>query len=330
MPFTRVRMLLAVWVACCLASQKVNGGDDLPFGQMESSAVHVEVVENVSLSWPVDSDHVTDQFSRPVFALSGVPHKYSKTAVREDRSEVFLVRLTGKILLSEGRHTFLLRSMNSAHVRVDQRSLARTRFIKRNADGHEPVPDVPQARVHGMRRLPVGHAETMFTLETDGGTHVVVVEAFVGGKKLRPELGELSLSIQSEDGMFYVAAPHPDHRIALTDDEWEQYVAASSDQLSHESLVRRRESDARNREYWAWRHAQARRILAAQPPCEVPEPINGMPSNGPIDDFGESTFGRTRPGTQPPDKRPGLSSSIDVGHRRDRSLAGGGRGVSGG
>ncbi len=240
------------------------GADDEQHG-----SVHIDVIEGMEQArWPtgempVAGSRITDQWQSDVFAISGLPQRYSAQGLREDRSPLFMIRASAAIRLPAGEHRLLLRSMNAAQVRIGGQVYARTRFISANTDGHEQVPDIPRQPIPGTRRLPVGHSEQIFSIWSDGTEQVFVLEAFVGGPKLRPEVGELSVS-------------------RMTDERgWEELAETQRGWRDIENARRRRLGEAEN-SYWRWRHDLLRE---SEQRVESPPSTPGYPRRNEIDDF---------------------------------------------
>jgi hypothetical protein len=238
----------------------------------------------------------TDRFTERVIGLIGVPRRYSSKGLIIDRSNPFLLRASTRVRFAGGEHRFLLRSFSSARLWIDGRLVAQTRFQTRNADGHEAVPDTPATAHPELRLLPPGHAEKLITVEFaeaslrevdsvdsdfGAGEHIVRLEAIIGGKGLRSELGELSVSVSKGDAPFTLVG-HGE-TIALGDDAWEAYGRRSTVRLARLSDERRRRSSEVEDERWRKRHELARRYVRELPPI-VAEGVED-PSSMSIDDW---------------------------------------------
>src|SRR6185295_3263409 len=158
-------------------------------------------------SWKNAPSSRTDEFTQSAFALATLPTKYSSKAIKIDRSSPFLVRASAKLNLPAGEHRLLLRAHNTARLVVDGVVLnnAPAQNVK-HADS-EDVPDQAAKTIQGTRVLPPGHTDLLVTFKSDGKPHIFVMEAFVGGKKIRPEIGETCVAIASKGGEFRLLAP---------------------------------------------------------------------------------------------------------------------------
>ena len=254
------------WVLAALAFTVGASGEDAPFAVSDS--VRFETIENVplqkgKLAWnALEQGEVTGSFYEPAFALVAVPRKYDRGLI-VDRSSPFVVRARSRVRLAAGRYRILLRSLNAARLLEGGRELARTRLLRPNGDGHESVPDLSQAERPGLRPLPAGHSETVVEFSADGRTeHRFELQALVGGKKLRPELGELTVAIATGDAPYRLLAP--ELNVAFDVKEFERFAAAARQrQLLRDSAERRR-SALEDAPYWNQRHEIARKFVAGR------------------------------------------------------------------
>ncbi|MGH7126946.1 MAG: DUF1549 domain-containing protein, partial [Planctomycetaceae bacterium] len=222
----------------------------------------------------------------PAFALADLPRKYDSKGLIADRSNPFLVRLTGRVRLPDGEYRLLLRSRGAARVLIDGEAVAETEFLTPNKSSHELVPEHERLDVPGLRPLAPGDQQRLVRLRSDGEKHKVALEAFVGGKGLRPEIGELSVSISSaEFGVrnaeskpttaaddSALRAPHsasrfmvlsPTGPFLLTDAGWQEFLVESEARYDRLNAERRRTAGAAEAEYWQRRHEFARRSILA-------------------------------------------------------------------
>ncbi len=166
-------------------------GPGITAKELPRDAVRVEIIENIParFSWNFKTPSATETYPEPAFGFAALPQKYSARGLREDRSEPFLLRAAALVRLPKGPHRLLLRALNSARLFVDGRMLAVTKFITPNGDGHGEVEEPPQNYPAGLRFPRMGHVEAWLNFDSDGREHVLVLEAFIGGKGLRPEVG---------------------------------------------------------------------------------------------------------------------------------------------
>ena len=85
--------------------------------------------------------------------------------------------------------------------------LATTEILQQKTADVEPVPDQAKRQlVAGLPLLPPGHREAMVSLAADGEPHVFTLEVFVGGKAIRPELGQVLVAVSHEGEPFGCSA----------------------------------------------------------------------------------------------------------------------------
>ncbi|MBI3879538.1 MAG: DUF1553 domain-containing protein [Verrucomicrobia bacterium] len=260
---------------------------DLPKGE-----VRVEIVENLGASgtWNFTAPLPVETYTVPAFGFTEVPQKYSAKGVREDRTSPFLLRASALVTLPKGEHRLLMRSLQSARLFVDDQQIALTPFIKARTDGHEPVPPMPQNLPDGLRFARMGHAETWATVKSDGREHLFVFEAFVGGKNMRADLGEMSVTVE----LRALASGTPPSRYVLlspkkpiphTDEGWTGFINERRAQLITMNARKRTEVAAEETKYWAMRHELARQSLAKIPALIVPAVSAAMPVQNHVDRF---------------------------------------------
>ena len=253
---------------------------DLPKGE-----VRVEIVENLGASgtWNFTAPAPVETYAVPAFGFADVPHKYSPKGVRVDRSTPFLLRASALVTLPKGEHKLMLRSLQSARLFVDNKQVALTPFIKPRTDGHEPVPPAPENLPDGLRFARMGHEETWTTIKADGREHLFVFESFIGGKNFRADVGELSVTVQDKDGLFFLLSPKA--KVQHTDEGWTAYVKDRRAQLDALNARERAEVAVEETKYWTMRHELARRALAKIPAPVVPQVSAAAPVQNHVDRF---------------------------------------------
>ena len=235
-------------------------------------------------SWKNVPATKTESWDEQAFALGGIIPKYSPRGVRRDRSIPFLVRMAGAVTLPPGENRLLMRAMRGGRLTVDGKIVATSDFYPKpagpsRASDAEAVADQLQVQlIKEVALLPPGHSEAMATIQGDGKPHVIVFETFVGGKNLRPELGQPSLSISSNGAPFQLLTNN-DHAFDFTDDGWKHYVREQQAHIDDLSAQRRANTD--ELAYWKSRHELARSEIAKKPPVVLP---SGNGAN-PIDAF---------------------------------------------
>lgn len=263
----------------------------------------VEILESLpqERSWLTDATELTERFEWSHMALVETPPKYNARGIRIERSNPYLVRMRGRVRLPrEG--TGLLRSKNAARLWIKNQIVAETGFMSRNSSGHEAVPDLLPPKVVGMHPVPPGHQEITFEIdETLAGEQMVVIETIVGGKGIRPEIGDLCFAVQETSGPFIIASSDPHPSLELSSESWLRWETSSLRALQEINQKLRREKQLGETAYWKQRHVQAREYIDSLPPITIPtsdptlHPIdawiqqglqrNAIEASGPIDDL---------------------------------------------
>ncbi len=260
---------------------------DLP-----TDRVLVEFVEGVPdrQSWAFTPNAPNDRFEVESFALTGYPKKYNNKAIAIDRTNPFMMRLGSRVTLDAGEYQFVLRSLNSARLFVNGKELAQTRFVNPNASGHEPVPKLPESAIPGILPITPGHQERVAKVTLDKGEHIVVLEAMVGGRRVRQEVGELFVAFAAKGQPFRVLAPtralsaeHVDGDLLL-ENQWEQFKQQSQAKIDALNLQRRQKADEKEAEYWAMRHKLARDVLK-DVKLDVAKPQAAYAASNQVDHF---------------------------------------------
>ena len=238
-----------------IAALETSGGND-------SAAPKDDAGEDAS--WAALPAVKTDEFTEPAFAFAGLTSKYNEHGVKVDRSRPFLVRAAAVIVLPPGEHRLLLRSLTGARLALDGRQLALTPQLRHKSADVEAVPDQAKLQlVPGLHLLPPGHKESLAQVHGDGLPHVLTVEAFVGGKAIRPELGELTVCVSGDGGPFVLLGVDGKTATAFDEAGWSAFAAAQRERLAQLNAARRHNpaEDA----YWKMRHDLARQHAAPAP-----------------------------------------------------------------
>lgn len=259
----------------------------LAFAQASASqagGVTVEILEGVPAkpTWEFTPPTPSETFHEPAFGLVGVPRKYSSKGVVVDRSNPLVLRAFAAVTLPAGEYRFLLRSRNAARLFMDGKVIAQNSFLNPNANGHEKVPDLPPAS-EGLPHLPIGHQQKIVTVKVAEGMHDFRVEVFIGGQRLRPELGELIVGAARSDEPFLLLGPG--RMVALTEEDWVKHVAAAQGRLLERDNLARKTASVEEEKYWHQRHELAREILKQKPAVLVPVVADRMPAHNEIDRF---------------------------------------------
>lgn len=222
----------------------------------------------VAAAWNDVPETKTESWTEPAFALADLIPKYSPRGVRRDRSIPFLVRLSGAVTLPPGEHRFLVRAMRGGRLSIDGKIVAKSEFfpkkvgVERASDAETVVDQSEIQLVKETALMMPGHSEAMATIQGDGKPHVIVLETFVGGKNLRPELGQPSLSV-SKDGAPFRLVTCDDKVIEFSDEGWHQYANAQRARIA--DLAAQRRVHPEEVAYWNKRHELARAEIAKKP-----------------------------------------------------------------
>ncbi|MCI0460068.1 MAG: DUF1549 and DUF1553 domain-containing protein [Gemmataceae bacterium] len=275
----------AIWVcgsALLVLAFAIPGGADQP---TQANQVAMELLEGVAdkRAWDFTSAQTTERYAEPAFGFTVLPRKFTAKGLMLDRSNPSVLRAMSRVTLPADTYRLLLRARGAARLFVDGRLVLQSEFIQRNANGNEPVPETPIAQEDGLRPLPVGHQEKTTTLALDAGPHDFRLEAFVGGQKVRPELGELSVSIAGRGQRLRLLSAT--QSIPLTDEGWTAYAAECRSRHQARDTAARKAITVNEVKYWATRHDLARRHWQQVPAVAVPRVSNQMPVHNDIDRF---------------------------------------------
>jgi len=259
----------------------------LDVSKLPKDAVQVEIFEGIgtTANWNFTVGAPVETYTEPAFGFVGLPQKYTERGVRADRSNPFLLRASASVKLPAGEHKFLLRSLQGAKLHVDGKLAAQTKFISPGGGGHSKVSPPPAEDFPANLRFPLmGHKEEWFALKSTGKEMLFVLDAIIGGKGLRPEVGELTVSVEvpaqparggkgAAPVAFHLLAPAA--RIAHDDLAWESYSAQQLARLATTDAQRRRDANAAENKYWAQRHEAVRKFLATKSAPAVPTATTG-------------------------------------------------------
>jgi len=259
-------------------------GPKVDITALPKDAVQVDIVENIPTesNWNFTPGKPTETFTIPAFGLAQVPKKYNEHGVVIDRSPAFLVRSAAMITLPKGEHTLLLRSLQSSRLFLDGQLLGVTKFIVPNGSGHGQVDPIPQDLPAGLRFLRTGHDELEIKVTSEGKPQLMVLESIVGGKTLKPEVGELTVSVSTKGGLYHLVAPKV--RVPHTDEDFLAYVDNQTAQFGKLEYARRHDQLKEENKYWAERHKFARKVVAQMPALKIPTTSGAAVQNN-IDRF---------------------------------------------
>ncbi len=236
------------------------------FAAQASDQVQVEVYENIGdkLSWKFERpDKPVESWTQSVMGFArSLPHRYTAGGVIADRDPMFLVRATATLDLPAGSYRLLLRSLNGARLFVDDQLAVETHFIKPSGDAHGSVEALPEAKDVSLWPLPNGHNEKMAERDLKG-THRFVLEAVVGGKNLRPEIGHLVAAIGAPDQPLRLIAPQV--KQLVDDSAWPAYAVQEAQRVAQKNADRRHQATVAQAAAWEHRHAEARQAIGTKP-----------------------------------------------------------------
>ncbi len=237
-----------------------------------ADAVLVELIEGLPdrQSWDFVRQRPSLVYEEAAFAWVGTPHKYNQRGVRDDWTNPTLMRATALVEFPAGSHTLLIRARNGARLFIDDQPVGDIRFRAIGGGAHNDVKEYKPDYPDEVRRMLPGDEEKLVTFETDGGQHLVRFEMVLGGRKRRPETGESSVSLQTEDGLYQLLSPAK-AELPLTNPGWLAYRDAQESRLQALNDRLRRAAMENDAEYWNQRHALARESVAQRSPLPVPE-----------------------------------------------------------
>ncbi len=221
--------------------------------------------ENVQeKSWEADTAWPYLEYEQDYFVWWSTPKKYTDTGVIDKQPNPFLMRAEAVLALPAGQYQFLLRAKNGSRLFLDQQLIAQTGWMSRNASGHEPVADLIPPLVPDMWLCPPGHQEVLSAaVDLDGQPHRFCLEAVVGGKGLRPEIGELTVAwrrVEPKAESFYVLGAGG-REVPFTESVRDRMRRESLQTCAAVEARIRRAAAGQHQAYWERRHQLAGRRL---------------------------------------------------------------------
>jgi hypothetical protein len=242
----------------------------LPESGLPKGKVRVEIVESIgrAAKWPRKFPQPSDVYEEDVFGFFQVAQKYTETGVRAERSNPYLLRAMASIALPEGKQELLMRVRGQGRLWMDGKVIAEIAFGHTGGGAHNEV-EYAEAEKSGpaLRLLGPGDREMRLSIESDGMPHDYVFEMIAGNGRVRSTLGETSISLRHADGLHTLLTPG-DKVVSLTDEGWSVFQKdrlaffAAHDQKQRQAL--RAKQDA----YWAQRHEEASKVIAAKKPLQ--------------------------------------------------------------
>ena len=258
----RIRLpALALCVLVSLASTAVAG------------EVRVTIWEGLPSAWDWNAPggQPDDRYDTPAMGFSRLPAKVNARGIEIDRAAPFAVHAEANLRVPAGPYRLILRAKGAARVLLDGRLVAETGPIQPNSSGHEVVPEVPAPEDPRWREIAAGDQECAVEWTSDGASHEVELWAVLGARKLRPEPGEMSVSIVPPGGVPTLVGGTPDH--TLTHDGWAAYAAAERARIDALDASRRRQAARGEDAFWKARHELARREAFDVFPPDLPADV---------------------------------------------------------
>ena len=252
--------------------------EDIPTGN-----VAITIHENVGHDWNYAATDAQAIFQQAAFGIPFVPNKYNSKALIVERSDSFLLRAVSRVNVPKGKHRILLRSRTLSRLHVNGKIIAQIQVSSGSTGAHGKVSTAPKDHGGLTRFLRPGMQEAVVDFESPGKQHLFLLEAFVGGKGKRPETGELSVSISINGAPFKLLSPM--RNIALTDDNWADYIEESQGEMRVFDKNLRLKNGRAESESWRERHQLARELAIKKSSVKVPSPAAGFPANNSIDHF---------------------------------------------
>ena len=256
-----------------------------------------------------------------------LPSKVNARGIEVDRPAPFALIARTTLRVPAGPHRLILRAKGAARLSVDGRVVAQTGPIQPNAAGHEAVPEPAPPEDARWREVAAGDQERVVDWTSDGKAHEVELAAVLGARKLRPEPGEMSVSVAAPGEVPVLVGGRPDQ--TLTPEGWDAFAAAERARIDALDTARRRQAARSEDAFWKARHDLAAREAFAVFPPELPVDVFRPDPIGPIDRRIAEGLAKAGPPAESAGRRrlvppPALA-------RRDRPAADGrrGRGVPG-
>lgn len=244
---------------------------DLPVGRVLVSLFEGLAAHERWPRMPTPLPPETMRWTADAFAFPRLPCRYDDWGIRDAWKAPVLLRAAADLKLTPGKHRFLLRARSTGRLWVNGTVVARTKPHAASTDGHEPVPPVSEPPLGGMRPVGYGDQEVFGDAEIGpDGRCRVILEAMVGGKKLRPEPGEMCVAVLDAEGKMYGVLAAAGTGVALTDVGWEKLASENASALVVLDDEHRRAAARSQDAFWAKRHAAARSWLDTQPGVESP------------------------------------------------------------
>ncbi len=254
-----------------------------PVALAEGGPVRVTIWEGISEGWdgPAPGRTPDDAYDAPAMGFARLPAKVNARGIEVDRAAPFGLAARTTLRVPAGPHRLILRAKGAARLTIDGKLVAQTGPIQPNAAGHEPVPEPTPPEDARWREVAAGDQERVVAWTSDGRAHEVELRTILGAKKLRPEPGEMSVSVVGPGGVPVLVGGTVDQ--TLTPDGWDAYAAAEAARLDVFNTARRRHAARGEDAFWRARHEFARREAYRVFPPELPSDVLRPDPVDPID-----------------------------------------------
>ena len=245
--------------------------------------VTVDIHEGITdtRKWDFRPTEKVTVYQTPAFALTKLPFKYNARGIIADRSAPYLVHAYSTVVLPEGEHEFVLRSLNSLRFYVDGKLLAETPFMGLSGSAHGTMHPLQTPR-KGELSMPVAHTEKRITFHSDGKPHVYSLMTIAGEKGRPTFLGELVVACGQPGNTYQILGHQP--QWTFNTKGWLAFQAVDQAQRIQQNNSNRLQASRDESDYWKQRHLKAAQAIETGPKISVPV-VQNASSNHPIDLF---------------------------------------------
>ena len=249
-------------------------------GSVEA-AIRVSIWEGMSEAWDwsIPAGNPSDAYDVPALGFVQLSAKVNSRGIEVDRAAPFAIRAETTLRVPSGRRTLILRAKGAARLMIDGRVVARTGPIQPNSAGHEAVPEPAPPEDVRWRAVAAGDQESVVEWISDGRDHAVELVAVLGARRLRPEPGEMSVSVVDDRGIPVLVGGV----VELTTEGWDEFASAERARIDGLDTDRRRAAARSEDPTWTARHLLARRDVHATLPPSLPLNIFEPDRLDPID-----------------------------------------------
>ena len=207
--------------------------------------------------WPREVGSPVITTALPDFYLHRLPFRYDTWGIRDSWKAPALATMAADVTLPQGDHRVLVRTRGLSRLWIDGILVLTTKPHSGSTDGHGPVLPVPEPPAPGLATVRYGDHEYLaeFTIPKTGKVRIIL-ESIIGGKKLRPEPGEMCVAIAVGD-TYHLLAPRNDG-IEITQSGWQAKRDATESLISSIDAQNRHRAASSQDDFWNHRHAIAR------------------------------------------------------------------------